>query len=213
MSAPVVIGAATLCAPIPSMFSRVISARHEFEIIDGIIQRVPVFMMDHEAGLHRSVDGLPDNHCTQAPHIRIGDLGMSADTPRLVSTKRDRANRHLFRRLMSRLPLSCGREVDAFQSEIPRSLTMLERGRVRSVARSVFVADIPRLRNARKSRAGVPRPATRSGTETRGLLAVWLHREGCGTDFTRNFDVHVTSISVPAHTGNGTTGVDIEPSA
>lgn len=65
------------------------------EIPNGVVQRVPIHVVDHRLARCRTVGRLPDHNGTRAPHVRLGSLdpGTPIVAPIYTHADRDRADR------------------------------------------------------------------------------------------------------------------------
>ena len=183
-----------------SVFSYMPLAGHRFQIIGGVVQRVTIFVVNHEAGRQWPVRSFPNQNRAELPVARIGGLYECTGSPVFVEPYSHRTYRESLVRNVTGLEFGMGRQVDALHALCPRRVPFWECVRW-SFPRSPLVADLVLARHAPDGQ--VPLPAALLAAKAGGFSAVRPHLERAAA----NFAFFCNHEEIIAHNGARSTDI------
>lgn len=105
---------------VAAMFVKMLLSSHCLKILNSIIQRIAIPMVDNQSWLQRSVLRFPIYNSAEFPNPRITHLYECSLCAALCSTNANGSDRHDSIRLTALLEFACRRQMNSFFAKIPR---------------------------------------------------------------------------------------------
>jgi hypothetical protein len=163
-----------------SVLGNVILPAQCLQIINFIIERVSISMVNDESIRHRTIGVLPYDNSTKLPSIRVGHLYPSPVSTILVSPNGDAPYGKALVGDVSFLELAAWRQVETLQVFVPRLMAFFK-GISRTLIGCPSISDLMIIGHDPVQH--MPFSATDLAAEASGLSAVWPYIKGISANF------------------------------
>ena len=186
------------------MLSSVLCSGQAFEVVDCVVKRVPIPVVDDLATRQGAVCVFPDDPGAQLPDVRFCRLNVgSLNAIPLIGANSDGAHRGLGPRAAAGFEFAAGRKMNAHLAGVPRLHAWAESGCIGFATGSQLVPQHSRTRLPIMWQATDPRCPTRAGTESGTVSAIRRDAEYLSAGLAGLIDEHVPNLAEPP--GSGTT--------